>query len=1048
MAAEVPSSHGSLGGDGDGRDREAAREVASDGFDSDEFRAWMRERRGRVPRRRVEEDSDEDERPKGKGAGGAPPEWDGTNMSFQDWLVKVRLWAATTRTKPRHRGPLILQRLGGQPFQALKHWAKDTAWLKSEDNAETLLNTMDSAEFYGEDQEEELLTCLSRLAFHLRREKGEECRTFFRRWDEAHRKVKDEHRVLLPDRYLGFLLVNSLQLTETEIKAMMAFTRGSLTVRDVKEFVRKHEIKLLTKDVGLEKKDKPRSSTTPSTNAIHHVQESEGSEQQDDEIHMVEEALHDLQDADGGEELQGDYGGDNENLLEEHEAAEVLNTMLNQQRKTKTFMQSMKLKKAKELSRGFSNWRRDGKDKGKGRSKSAIEDLKAVTKCAICKKPGHWHRECPEKGSAKDRDKGKELHYIQKVDDGECSEAAFCGMLEREDEKEMMSHGDAERIDVGYNEKLHLTDQLEKGAEMPRLPPGLEQRHDRRAGPHDGLHGDDDPVRAGGQESLHPGEQPLSRDKSAETSDEPTERIFEDHFGQDSTFGAYKDHFWEDDMVVSKPDLEILWGERHGNPVKPGSLDPRGSLDTVINEDFCATIDTGCQRMAIGQETLDRLIPHVPAPLQVMSIPQEHKFKSVHGKSVATRVATIPTGLGHAGSTLRPAIFNDSHSKGAPFLISLPFLLFCRSILHLDPLGQLRVHFRRFKFSAKCHLGPSGTLRLRLDQFDPHKMGMLEAAQKEFQNGGTEFEVYRTAASHSPEGSTTPSHDAEQYGCDEPEQKGSTERGLRPPADASLAPDHQQDPLLDHRDRGAHDRAHQAEEGIRGDESLRTTSIQRFRAEPGGTAARDAFRSCGVMEPRGGSYTGLNDSSWKSRGGHKRELSRGERPAHSEYGGCGAILRSRLAVHPLPDSKAGTELQSPVLAVPSGSEPTVRDVPVVRSPTVVVSQPEVSDDRSGQPQREDVSEQYLLHPSRGVSSPDYHSKGIERIHHPGEVQGLRKDHPERKEIRDDHLEDPPSYTPTSPGEQPPTRSPTTESEYREFREFREFKRWQERRQKK
>ena len=86
MAAEVPSSHGSL--------REEAREAAGpeepDGFDSDEFREWMRHRRtsDRARRRRAAEDSDDDEdRPKGKGGGGQPPEWDGVSVPFQDWLV-------------------------------------------------------------------------------------------------------------------------------------------------------------------------------------------------------------------------------------------------------------------------------------------------------------------------------------------------------------------------------------------------------------------------------------------------------------------------------------------------------------------------------------------------------------------------------------------------------------------------------------------------------------------------------------------------------------------------------------------------------------------------------------------------------------------------------------------------------------------------------------------------------------------------------------------------------------------------------------------------
>ena len=42
----------------------------------------------------------------------------------------------------------------------------------------------------------------------------------------------------------------------------------------------------------------------------------------------------------------------------------------------------------------------------------------------------------------------------------------------------------------------------------------------------------------------------------------------------------------------------------------------------------------------------------------------------------------------------------------------------------------------------------------------------------------------------------------------------------------------------------------------------------------------------------------------------------------------------------------------------------------------------------------------------------------------------------------------PTYTPTSPGENPPTKSSETDADYREFKEFKEFKRWQERQRKK
>ncbi|CAK9028969.1 unnamed protein product [Durusdinium trenchii] len=55
-----------------------------------------------------------------------------------------------------------------------------------------------------------------------------------------------------------------------------------------------------------------------------------------------------------------------------------------------------------------------------GNYRMTVEELKKVTKCAICRKPGHWHKECPDK----DRDRGapKEAHVLE--------EAIFCGHLE------------------------------------------------------------------------------------------------------------------------------------------------------------------------------------------------------------------------------------------------------------------------------------------------------------------------------------------------------------------------------------------------------------------------------------------------------------------------------------------------------------------------------------------------------------------------------------------------------------------------------------------
>ena len=241
--AAVPSSHGSLDPDHpDGQEVREGRTSPGDGesedpFDSDEFREFLRTRRerqarggaGRRGRRGGGEESDDD-RSTQRGSGAPPPEWDGQSQPFQDWLIKANLWLATTKSRPRTQGPMLLQRLSGQAFQSFKHWAKDPAWLADPDGGRKLLDAMNQPEYFGEDKEEELLSALAKLTYHVKRNKDESCKAFFVRWDDCVRKVA-EHKVVLPDRYLGFLLINALQLSDQDVKSMMAFTRGSIVMR-------------------------------------------------------------------------------------------------------------------------------------------------------------------------------------------------------------------------------------------------------------------------------------------------------------------------------------------------------------------------------------------------------------------------------------------------------------------------------------------------------------------------------------------------------------------------------------------------------------------------------------------------------------------------------------------------------------------------------------------------------------------------------------------------------------------------------------------------
>ena len=184
---------------------------------------------------------------------GPPPEWDGVSTEFKDYKLKARIWLKTTRTPGHARGPLLLKSLTKGPWEDLKYLANDDAWMSDPDNGNRLISLMDSKEFYGEEKRESMLAACARLTFHLKRQRGETARAFMTRWDSAERKIR-EHDVRLPQEYLGFLMVNALQLDSEKTKLLLNYTKGSLQVADVKSWLRVHETDLDMNNLGSDRK--------------------------------------------------------------------------------------------------------------------------------------------------------------------------------------------------------------------------------------------------------------------------------------------------------------------------------------------------------------------------------------------------------------------------------------------------------------------------------------------------------------------------------------------------------------------------------------------------------------------------------------------------------------------------------------------------------------------------------------------------------------------------------------------------------------------------
>ena len=192
-----------------------------------------------------------------------------------------------------------------------------------------------------------------------------------------------------------------------------------------------------------------KATLSTTTNAIHHLDDSETKDDADEKIAEIKAMLTDLT------EIRLHDEEDEIGTFEEDEAAEILAVMLKE--KKKTYLQSAQIKKDRELGRSY---RQTGKGSGKdgslrsGTYKLSITELKQRTRCRRCGKLGHWQKECPvPAGQAKEQ----QAHFLE-VDFDEPEGVMLCHCLE----------GDSENV-TGGRRQVHELHRQRRG------------RHDGRA---------------------------------------------------------------------------------------------------------------------------------------------------------------------------------------------------------------------------------------------------------------------------------------------------------------------------------------------------------------------------------------------------------------------------------------------------------------------------------------------------------------------------------------------------------------------------------------
>ena len=182
----------------------------------------------------------------------------------------------------------------------------------------------------------------------------------------------------------------------------------------------------------------------------------------------------------------------------------------------------------------------------------------------------------------------------------------------------------------------------------------------------------------------------------------------------------------------------------------------------LIEDAQCATVDTGCQRTAVGAKTLSRFLAEFPDDIHAVYRPECHSFKSINGVTSTKRIACVPTSLGQHGSILRPAIFESPETQDAPFLLSLPFLLHCQASLHLDPQEGMWMDLKRFNHRVPLLIGPTGALRVPLQAFSSQLKTTLRSALGRLEGDQDEILMTRSLSSCHSDRASSP------YPCPEP----------------------------------------------------------------------------------------------------------------------------------------------------------------------------------------------------------------------------------------------------------------------------------------
>ena len=311
-----------------------------------------------------------------KGDYSDPPAFPGF-QHYRLFKKSLRRWDELTDVKPWRRAEKVLRLFSWELQQKMEHIGESE--LRSTRYLDLILEVLDLEA--GDHEQTEKKRVVREALFDHSRSRDETMPQYVHRRMQQFQQA-ESLGIHVPSEVRGAMLEEGAMLGEQGLQNLRTLTRGSTDFTVVKRA-------LLDLDIPKDKLLKKGHSYAEVSDAYPVVASEvakDGTDDPDAADDFDEEVCQMLDHAD----------------LSEEQAVEVFAILERQQHRRRTWKENKDLKKAMRKDRQhFDRLETPHPNpKGAGKGKSNLDRLKSVTRCSICQKKGHWHRECPDRDSA------------------------------------------------------------------------------------------------------------------------------------------------------------------------------------------------------------------------------------------------------------------------------------------------------------------------------------------------------------------------------------------------------------------------------------------------------------------------------------------------------------------------------------------------------------------------------------------------------------------------------------------------------------------------